>query len=331
MSVAPRRRVRVGFAWLLIAGLVLTGCAGGARADFAQQFGSDPMIDELELTTGDNMPFTDGVRATVTLSEEIAAGEVSDLLARFSVFMREHSDEPVTITVHADAVTAPVLGAEADTLQAWETASAIAQIPGVESAGLSASPDGDRVTGAVVVISPEVDIAFAVARSTLDALAPHAARPHLTVEDAGTAVRLSGVPGRWLDDAEEAWMRVNAVFPITGVRADAERITLTLADEEDAGGAQALIPRAEPAFQTPILFESPLVLLGLGGTGDEARLMLSGLDEETRSLVRFVWSNDVRAEFRVASAADAAALEAALAALPEAARGGLEVTVAVEQ
>ena len=94
---------------------------------------------------------------------------------------------------------------------------------------------------------------------------------------------------------------------------------------------QALIARAESAFQTPITFASPLVLLGLNGTGDEARLMLSELDDDTRSLILSVWSNDARAEFSVATADDVAGVEAALATLPASSRGALEVTVVVRR
>lgn len=279
------------------------------------------------------MPFTDGVRATVTVSDALSEEEMAELLSRFSAFTRDHSDEPVAITVREGAITLPVFGDASVTLQARDAASALGAEPDVESVSLSATSDSEQITGVSVQVSPDLDAAFSVARSAPERLAPLAARSrlHLTVKDAGTSVRISGVPGRWLDEAEAAWTMVSAAFPVSGVRADTDALTLTLVDEADAAGAQALVARADPAFQTPIRFASPIVLLGLNSTGDKARLMLNELDADTRDRIRYVWSNDVRAEFSVATTDDVATVKAALSALPQASRGGLEVSVVEAQ
>lgn len=318
---------------LVAAVLTLTACAGGARADFAQQFRGDPAIEEFELTTGDNMPFTDGVRATVALREDLSDDEATALLSKFSAFVRDHSDEPVQITVREGTITIPVFGTESVTLQAREAAFAIATEFGVDSIALSATTDSERISGVSVEVSSDLHTAFSAARSAPERLLPLTAPagPHITVKNADSTVHISGVPGRWLDDAEVSWTLVSAAVPISGVRAGADEVRFTLADEADAAEAQALIARAESAFQTPITFASPLVLLGLNGTGDEARLMLSELDDNTRSLILSVWSNDARAEFSVATADDVAGVEAALATLPASSRGALEVTVVVSR
>ncbi|WP_433676978.1 hypothetical protein [Microbacterium gorillae] len=328
-----RRRTRwAGIAAVLAATLALTGCTG-ARSDFANEFRGDPAIAELELTTGDNMPFTDGVRAKVTLSHDLTHEDTATLLPRLGAFIREHSDEPVQVSVLTDTVTMSVFGDDAVTAAAVSAAAEIAADPMVTSLTVHGASQDTRVTGVSVWVEPDIGAAFAVAHSAPERLAALAGPGgvYVSVADTGSAIRLEGDPGHWLDDTESAWSLVSPAFPVTGVRGDQDGITLTLARESDVAGAQALIRASTPPLTLPVTFASPLVLIGRNGTGDEARIMLAQLDAPTLALIRFVWTTDTRTVFRAANDADAVALERALAQLPEEARGGLSVEVDVEK
>ncbi|MDR2294624.1 MAG: hypothetical protein LBE05_05420 [Microbacterium sp.] len=327
-----RRRRRVGLAAIVAAALALTGCTG-ARSDFAQEFRGDPAIAELDLTTGDNMPFTDGVRATVTLSHDLDHPETADLLTRLGAFIRGHEDEPVRVTVHTEKITIPVFGDDAVTAATLSAASDIAADPVSTRVSLYGDSQDTLVTSVAVLVEPDFAAAFTLARSAPERLAglggPNGA--YVSVSDSGMAIRLEGSPGQWLDDTDSAWARVSAAFPVTGVRGDEEEISLILANESDVAAAQELIHAATPPPTMPIRFGSPLVQLGLGGTGDEVRAMLAQLDAPALALIRLVWTTDTRAVFRVAKEGDVATLESALALLPDDARGGLSVEVEVEK
>ncbi len=332
MGQRRRRRRRVGLAAIVAAALALTGCTG-ARSDFAQQFRGDPAIAELELTTGDNMPFTDGVRATVTLSNDLDHPETADLLTRMGAFIRDHDDEPVRVTVHSGKIAMPVFGDDAVTAGTLSAASDIAADPVSTQVSLYGDSQDTRVTSVSLVVQPDFAGAFALARSAPERLAELAGPggAYVSVRDAGSAIRLEGPPGQWLDDTESAWALVSASFPVIGVRGDEDEVSLILANESDVPGAQAVVHAATPPSTMPIRFGSPLVQLGLNGTGDEVRAMLAQLDAPTRALIHLVWTTDTRAVFRVANEADVATLENALALLPDDARGGLSVEVEVEK
>ncbi|MFK4789516.1 hypothetical protein [Microbacterium sp. ZW T5_56] len=330
-----RRRTRwAGIGAIVAAALALTGCTG-ARSDFSQEFRGDPAIAEMELTTGDNMPFTDGVRAEVTLSHDLAHADTAELLTRLSAFIREHGDEPVRVSVTAPAgdITLPVFGDDAVTAAAVTAASDIAADPLVTNVTLRGPSQDSRITGVGIVIEPDLATAFALAHSAPERLAPLAGPggAYVSVSDSGLAIRLEGAPGQWLDDTESSWAQVNPAFPVIGVRGDQDRITLILENEADVPGAQAIVQAVAPPPLIPVHFGSPLVQLGQNGTGDEVRVMLAQLDAPTLALIRLVWTTDSRAVFRAANDADAATLERALAQLPEEARGGLEVEVDVEK
>ncbi|MFK4761055.1 hypothetical protein ACI3KS_09000 [Microbacterium sp. ZW T5_45] len=331
MTSARRRRRRSGAAWFLAGVLALTGCvSSGARGDFAREFRSDSAIAELELTTADNMPFTEGVRATLTATDGLDSPSFADLVTRLSAFIRQHPDEPVLVTVSSENVTVPVFGDDGMNTGILDAAADIAGGDGVESVEFTTS-EQDEITGVSVVINADIAAAFAMTRSSSERVATIGSPTgvHVTVNDSGTAVRISGVPGRWLDDAEIAWTIVSAASVVTGVRADDTRVILAVGDEADVPSAQNAMRETDAVFETPIAFESPLVLLGLGGTGDDVRTMLAALDDESRGLIRYVWTDASRAEFSVASDADIAPLQDALDALPTSARGGMPVTVSV--
>lgn len=329
-----QRRRWAGIAAIVTAALALTGCSG-ARSDFAQEFRGDPAIAELELTTGDNMPFTDGVRAEVTLSHDLTHEDTTHLLERFGAFIRDHDDEPVrvTVTVPAGNITIPVFGDDAATTAAVSAATELAADPLVTSIALSGTSQEGRVTSVGIVIEPDLATAFALARSAPERLAQLAGPggAYVSVSDSGSAIRLEGAPGQWLDDAESSWAQVNPSFPVIGVRGDKDRITLILQNEADVPGAQAIVRAAAPPPAIAVTFGSPLVQLGQNGTGDEVRVMLTQLDAPTLALIQLVWTTDTRAVFRAANNADAAVLESALAQLPDEARGGLKVEVDVEE
>lgn len=332
MASARRRNRRIGAAWFLAGVLALTGCvSSGARGDFAREFRNDSAIAELELTTGDNMPFTDGVRATVTATDAVDSPAFADLVTRLSTFIRRHPDEPVLVTVITDDVTVPVFGDDTVNTGVLDAAAQIVADDAVQSVELTTSSDHDVITSVSVVMTADIAAAFAVARSSSERIEPVAASAgaQVTVQDSGSAVRISGVPGRWLEDAETAWTVVSAASAVTGVRADATRIVLTLGDETDVPSAQRAMHQTDAAFETPIAFESPLVRLGLGGTGDDVRVMLAALDDGSRDLISYVWTDASRAEFSVASEDEIAPLQAALDDLPAAARGSMPVTVSV--
>lgn len=313
---SARRRFGAG-ALALIAALLLSGCSSdSARGDFAATFGPDDAIAEFELSTADNMPFTDGVSAEVWAKDDVGPEQLQALVQRLSVFASGHPDSPVRITLVADGVTVPVFRDADLSAEVISSALEILADERVTSVELTAASDGDNVTGASLEVQAAAGAiaAFELARLAPERLADVQRMPlHITVRATDGSVRIQGAAGSWIDDAESAWVSMSSAVPAVGLSAEPGRLEVKLADERDVPAASAA--RDGVGSELAIVFSSPLVSLGKNATGDTARALLGALGQE--HAVGSLWTDDDQVNFWVADDTAASSIAEAVSALPE--------------
>ncbi|MWV49442.1 hypothetical protein GRS96_09170 [Rathayibacter sp. VKM Ac-2803] len=324
VSVRRRRNALTGL--VAIAALLLTGCAlDSPRSDFSRSFGGDEAVADLELSTVDNMPFTGGVSAEVSVRDDVSDPDLLALVDRLSAFAAARPADKVRIVVVAKDLTLPV-SRDSD-LAARTTVAAIElrDDDRVASVALTPADDDDRVSGASLILSAEAD---AVAAFTLAEDAPRvlgeAAAPYVTVQSRDRATLVRGVPGPWLDDAERMWTAVSGAVAATAFRAEPGRLEVSLAGEDSL--APAALAAAEAPEDLVVVFSSPRVALGAGATGDPVRALLAALPAEPSAAVGSVWTDDDRAVFAVDSVDEARLVASAVSGRPE---SGVFSTVSV--
>lgn len=328
---ARRRYAAIGVVGLITVSL-LTACSGSAlHGDFRAAFAGDDAVEAFELSTADNMPFTEGLSAEVRARDTASGDELVALVDRLSEFAREHDADDVRITVEAADLTVPVFADAEISAGAMARGLDLVDDDRVDSVVLSARTEAKGVTGVSIRLSEHGAgspvMAFDLARTVpvlLDDVTG-GSNLHLTIA-ADDRVRIDGNAGAWVDDVEQVWQAVSNEVPVTGLRAEPGRLKLTLATEADLGAAQAL--SAARAADLVVVFASPLVLLGAEASGDSARALLGAVASADVAGVRNVWTDDDRAEFFVDSVAQATSTATALSARPEsAAFSMLTVTV----
>ncbi|MCK2037056.1 hypothetical protein KZC51_13030 [Microbacterium sp. SSW1-49] len=302
-----------------VTAVLLTACSGSAlHADFRAAFAEDDAVGGFELSTADNMPFTDGLSAEVRARDGASADELVALVGRLSEFAREHDADDVRITVEAADLTVPVFADAEISTGAMARGLDLVDDDRVDSVVLSARTEAKVVTAVSIRLSDAGSpvAAFDLARTVpvlLDDVTG-GANLHLTIA-AEDRVRIDGNAGVWVDGVEQVWHAVSNEVPVTGLRAEPGRLKLTLATEADLAAAQAL--SAATAVALVVVFASPLVLLGADASGDSARTLLGAVAPADVSGVRNVWTDDDRTEFFVDSVAQATTTAAALSARPE--------------
>ncbi|WP_139344437.1 hypothetical protein [Rathayibacter sp. VKM Ac-2630] len=184
----------------------------------------------------------------------------------------------------------------------------------VSSVALTADDGDDRVTGLSLILGEAATAGdlFSLARDA-PGLLPDAPPVHVSVQSANRSALLSGEPGAWIDGAEGTWAAVSAAVPVTGFRATPERLEVSLGSEADLTAAEsAAASTGGPA----VVFSTPLVALGDGGTGVAARSVLAALAPDVLADVRSVWTDDDRLRLAVDSADRAAIVAEAVSAAP---------------
>ena len=322
---ATSQRARRRFAAIGVVGLItvslLTACSGSAlHGDFRAAFAGDDAVEAFELSTADNLPFTDGLSAEVRARDTASGDELVALVDRLSEFAREHDADDVRITVEATDLTVPVFADAEISTGAMARGLDLVDDDRVDSVILSARTEAKGITGVSIRLADAGSpvAAFDLARTVpvlLDDVTGRA-NLHLTIA-AEDRVRIDGNAGAWVDDVEQVWQAVSDEVPVTGLRAEPGRLKLTLATEADLGAAQTL--SAARAADLVVVFASPLVLLGAEASGDSARALLGAVASADVAGVRNVWTDDDRAEFFVDSVAQATSTATALSARPESA------------
>ncbi|MEV4667615.1 hypothetical protein [Microbacterium sp. LWO12-1.2] len=324
---ATSQRTRGRFAAIGVVGLItvslLTACSGSAlHGDFRAAFAGDETVEDFELSTADNMPFTDGLSAEVRARDTASGDELVALADRLSEFAREHAAEDVRITIEAADLTVPVFADAEISAGAMARGLDLVDDDRVDSVILSARTEAKGVTGVSVQLAEHGAgspvLAFDLARTIpmlLDDVTG-GANLHLAIV-ADDRVRIDGNAGAWVDDVEQVWRAVSNEVTVTALRAEPGRLKLTLAKEADLAAAQELSAATEADLV--VVFASPLVLLGADASGDSARALLGAVAPADVSGVRNVWTDDDRVEFFVDSVAQARSAATALSARPESA------------
>jgi hypothetical protein len=320
--IRPTRRFGAIGTVVVLAAMLLTGCSGSSlHADFRAAFAGDDAVAGFELSTADNMPFTDGLSADVRARHTASADELRALADRLSGFARDHAGDEVRITVEAEDVTVPVFADAAISADTMTSALDLRDDDRVDSVAFTTSAGQQRVTGASLHLAEggveRAIAAFDLARSVpvmLDDVAGGSSL-HLTIR-ADEAVKIDGIAGTWIDDVERAWTAVSSAVPTTGLRAEPGRVEVMLATETDLDTARALSETVTDDLV--IVFASPLVALGANASGNSVRALLHALEPANVTGVRSVWTDDERAELFADSVEQADALAAASSSLPEA-------------
>ena len=304
--------------------IAFTACSGDSvRGDFARAFGSDPAVAHLDLSTADNMPFTGGVGGTVTIADGVSDEALHDLATHMSAFAADRPDGEVSIVLDAEggALEVPIFAVERLTTDALDRALTLLDDPRVEAVSLVAA-DGETGISSVSMQVATAPDTFALAMAAPDQLRAVTSGTQLFVHVASKQdrSRVKGDAGPWIGEAERLWTTVAASVPITGVQAEPERTTFTLAHEKDLATAEAVLPTSQSAAGTSVAFASQLVSLGSDATGETARAVLADLSPTVSATILQVWTNDHESRWTVATPAHAVALANEIAAQPAAAQ-----------
>ncbi|MFF1539128.1 hypothetical protein ACFVWL_03590 [Microbacterium sp. NPDC058269] len=280
--------------------LALAGCASGdaVQGSFEREFGDDPAVVRLDLSTADNMPFTGGVGGTVTVRDELDEEQLRGLVGRIVSFRGDtagdEDESRVRIDVVASDWTFPVLATQESSAAVLDAVFELRADPRVRS-GTFISTDYQNDLDHVTLIAASTS---EIAGLILDAPAIAAAggkTPSITVrspEDGGSAVEVSGRLGAWASDAVRAYETLRAQVPVTAFRAEEAAVSVTLADEGDVDAARTIVAEILDPTSTTVFYQSNLVTLSPGANGNEARGILDELDERARASVASVWTDD---------------------------------------
>lgn len=321
-TIRPMRRFGAIGAVVVLAAMLLTACSGSAlHADFRAAFAGDDAVGGFELSTADNMPFTDGLSAEVRARDGASADELRALADRLSGFARGHAGDDVRITLAAEDMTVPVFADAEISADTVASALELRDDDRIDSVTVTGRTGPDQVTGVSLHLTESgaaaAAAAFDLARSVpvlLEDLVGGSSL-HLTIR-ADESVKIDGIAGAWIDDVERAWTVVSTAVPTTGLSAEPGRVEVVLAAETDLATAQSLA--ATLTGELAVVFASPLVALGADASGESVRVLLQALEPAHVTEVRSVWTDDRRAVFFVDSVRRAPALAAAVSSRPEA-------------
>lgn len=282
---------------------MLTGCTGDrAASDFAAAFADDDAVATLDLTSADNQPFTGGVSGTVVAHDDLGDDEVAALGARLATYTADHGTRMRgRVDLEFDDFVAHISGDVDRDADAVGLMLELRADPRIASGSLAEG-------GGPAVVTVHADEALSLAGELSERV--HAAgldgRSSLHVSSADGAVDLAGADGEWIAAASALWSALARLAP-TGIRADPERIVITLARESDLDAARGLASTAVPSPGIPIRFASDVVRLG-DSDGAAARSLLASLTAAQTERILTVWESENRIQVTARSAADAAAL-----------------------
>ncbi|GGO59593.1 hypothetical protein GCM10010910_02930 [Microbacterium nanhaiense] len=306
-----RRRTAVATIALGLA-VLLAGCTGdGEAAAFAREFRDDPAVESMELTSHDNQPFTGGVRGDVVVRDTATDGSVSDLVGRIGDYTRANADRMRgRVTLIVDGLKTEVTGDRA--------------VDDAHLRLLLTLRSDDRVRGASIrdaavgVYGAAADVAIDLARDLPAVVERNTPGEEwlLSVRSEDGAVSLRG-DSAILGTGVRLWDVLGSVVPLTGIRVeDTSRIEIALRHESDLPRARAAASELALANDPEVVFASDLVRLG-DSDGEDARLLLSRLEEVTRERVVYVWVSDTRMQVAVRNEDDLSALAGPIeAAIP---------------
>ncbi|GAA3646777.1 hypothetical protein GCM10022202_02540 [Microbacterium marinilacus] len=292
--------------------LLAAGCTGdGESAAFQRAFADDPSVESMKLTSHDNQPFTGGVSGEVVAREALADEDFAALVGRIGDYTRENGDRMQgRVSLVVDGFEMEVTGDEGHDDEAVGLLLALRADARVISATV-----GDS---SLVLVGSGTAEAVELARD-LPALRDEVA-PGLpdtaTVRAEDGDVDLRGSTAA-RGDALRLWDALTAEVPLAGLRARNEPVVVVaLRDESDLSAARRVAAGVALGPGTSVRFASDVVRLG-DSDGEDARLLLSSLDEELRDRIAYVWISGARVQVAVRIEADLAGMADAVdAALP---------------
>lgn len=275
--------------------MLVSGCTGDGEAGaFAAEFGDDPAIVSVELTSHDNQPFTGGVSGQVVARAELADHELSALADRLSSYTRENSERMRgLVSLLADDVELIVTGHLETDAAAAETALTLRADERVMSAEIAES--------FIAVVGADVGASIELIRSLpqLAATAPSEAGSELFVRTEDRVVDVGDAPQR-VAGALAAWDALVAEVPLTGMRLRDAALVVTLAQEEDYARAADRAAGLESDAEPRLAFASDIIRLG-EADGARARDLVGRLDDSELERIAYVWESGSRLQIAVTS------------------------------
>lgn len=275
--------------------MLVSGCTGDGEAGaFAAEFGDDPAVASVELTSHDNQPFTGGVSGQVVARAELADHELSALADRLSSYTRENSERMRgLVSLLADDVELIVTGHLETDAAAAETVLILRADERVVSAEIAES--------FIALVGVDVAAAIELMRELpeLVAQAPSAARSELFVRTEDRAVDVGDAPER-VEGALAAWDTLVEDVPLTGMRLRDDGLVMTLAKEEDYARAEDRAAALASDDEPRLAFASDLIRLG-ETDGARARELVGRLDDPELERIAYVWESGSRLQIAVTS------------------------------
>lgn len=314
-SARSRRGLRAaGVPALVLTLLLLAGCTGdGEVAAFQRAFADDPAIQEMELTSHDNQPFTGGVSGDVVARSGLSDDEAVRLVGRLSDYTRENRDRMQgRVTLAVDGIQLSIAGDDELDVRAAHLLTVLRADGRVVSAFLGERALGVTGDGAPAAIGMAGDLP-----DMIDGMVPGLSEG-LRVRSADGAVDIGG-GAITRGAALRLWHALQPDVALTGIRVrDDARIVVTLQREADLTRAERAVAREGFDEGTKVVFASDLVRLG-EADGEEARALLAKLSDHARARIAWVWTSGARIEVAVRAEVDIAAMAAEVeAALPAA-------------
>lgn len=300
---SPRRAAH---AVVLLAVLSLAGCTGdGEAAAFERAFRGDAAVQSVDLTSGDNQPFSGGVSGEVIARDDIRDEEFTALAARIGDYTRENGERMRgRVSLVADGFGVLIVGNAA----ADEAATRLLLVLRGDDRVDAVTIEESALSVVAVGAGEAVDVARDLPASLNGAVSERVRFVSVRTDD--RAVDLAGAPSS-LRSALALWDAVGASVPLSGIRLrDTGDLTLTLAREADLDRAR------DAAGAAPVRFASELIRLG-DSDGGTARSLVARLDASVLARISSVWASDTRLQIAVRTAADAVSLAPAIeTALP---------------
>lgn len=291
----------------------LTGCitGDGTAGEFGRLLAEYPVVEEFELSSADNMPFTGGVSGVVKLSDDTSDAQLRDLSEGIVEFAADDelqtedhtANQPsrVRVDLDFDGWRFPVLTAP-------ESQQALLDVI------LDQRSDASIVSGAVSSRAYREDVTYVALQLTdaadafaaLDAASARYSEASMNpvVEADGSmagevSIELVGRSGPWLALAQQSYDAVGARVPLSVFAADAERISVTVGDERDAPLAASVVKAELGGSGITVFVQSELLALSPGATGEAARAVFATLDPAVVSSVESAWTDDRALQLRI--------------------------------
>ncbi|MGW8482648.1 hypothetical protein ACWGJP_05875 [Microbacterium sp. NPDC055903] len=298
-----RRLLRASTAVLaivLLAGLVACSATGdGVRDSFVREFDSDADVAEMDLSSADGAAFSGGVGGVITARDGLSMAELDALSEHIRTHGDTTPDAEVRIDLEADGWRFPVLRSAASNAELLEVVGALRADPRLVTGDASSEDHRSaRVSWALVTTSTELAVEVATTP-------PVGVSGQLIVRDADNALSFSGTQGAWVSAGAQAWRSLGSAVALTKTRIDEERIEVTIASEQDAARADAMLGAALEGTGLSHAISSDLVTLAPGAAGQKLRAMLASVPAAERALISSAWTDDRTAGLQVKTLADA--------------------------